>query len=641
MDFWRTVLRPSTPLAPELPKKPVIEYPKVDVTKYIKSSINDIPVVKKDSDIYHCPLTMAVTPLIHNPEKIPVSEYPLDEALKCSNCGTICNTKSVLFQEDKNFLCNICKTKNELGVNTENQVKSVQFHVNMVEYPFHDTTLPNSPVKNILLLEKSELTVNHGLFAKTVDKLIKKINTLKSGYFSIFLLNKSLTIPKISDDRTKFSYSSYPDISEIILPGQDSIFFNIAEEKELLIKYIQYIAEFDQGTCANGLFEIIDSVAASYAGQNVMTTIVASTLKLGTMEEAKQLGHKLLLSLSHFDLFIMNPSIDSPPNFESVGEFSMLNNSHLSVFNAIQVEMISDDIIYRTFVQKCPAALVTVSHPAFLNIKDIKGCGMRRTLNSFIMTVAEPGDTIFFMYEHANEKVDFTFPSLTYQMRIIKEDGSAVVQVATYGLNIVDNALTVFKNANIGVFLQHYIIQAIEDGRELSDELVMLSSLDKIIKDVMESNMVKLMLGATGEGEYINNFKLAKVLFGAAQRLLNFVRASEILSRTPEEFLMFVAPMCYQLQQDTREVPKRVYLNNLHPKSGAMFIQYDDRHSIILLHESEDINEWLKYLNEPPLRVVLKEITHTPCIEILHPVVNATSRIYNTINKCMTAQALQ
>lgn len=634
LSFWRTILGPPKPQMPEIKREEVREYPKVNVEKYITSSINFIPINKRDKELLRAPFTVAVTPIISDPENIPKMEYSFEEAPKCGNCGTICNAKTIIFNDSTKYLCGTCKAANEIPIAMDEKFKSNQFHVNMVEYPYTDQALANAPIKNIFVLEKSELTVNHGLFSKTIEKLINRIKTLKSGYFSFILLTNTLTVPKISEDRTKFAYSSYPDCFEMQCPSADSIFFDLSTEQDLLIQYITSISELSQGTISSSLFELIDSIGSSYAGQNVMTTICTSTIPTGTMEEAKELGHKLLLSLSHFDLFIMNPSIDTQPDYASVGELSMLNNSHINIFNPVQVESASDDIIYRIFCQKCPAALVSSTHPPFLAIKDIKGCGMMRTQNSFIMTAAEPGDTFFFFYDYIVDQVEFTNPSILYQMRLTHDDGSTSITVATYSFSLVNNNKSVMDHANIDLILQSYIIQAIEDGREKADELVMLSSLDKIRDDFLNQPFLQLMLTASGN----NNFRYACVCFGTASKLLNFIRASDIMSKMPREFGWYCMPRFYWLQRNTTEVPNLLTLNGFNRfVSGAMFIKYDSRHSLIILAENEDMNEWIDLLNKSPLKEVIQQISTTPSVELIHPKVNATHKTYITINKCMTA----
>ena len=219
-------------------------------------------------------------------------------------------------------------------------------------------------------------------------------------------------------------------------------------------------------------------------------------------------------------------------------------------------------------------------------------------------------------------------------MRLTHDDGSTSITVATYSFSLVNNNKSVMDHANIDLILQSYIIQAIEDGREKADELVMLSSLDKIRDDFLNQPFLQLMLTASGN----NNFRYACVCFGTASKLLNFIRASDIMSKMPREFGWYCMPRFYWLQRNTTEVPNLLTLNGFNRfVSGAMFIKYDSRHSLIILAENEDMNEWIDLLNKSPLKEVIQQISTTPSVELIHPKVNATHKTYITINKCMTA----
>ncbi|EAY23292.1 Sec23/Sec24 zinc finger family protein [Trichomonas vaginalis G3] len=631
MNFWRTVLGPSKVPSTGVQKETKIEYPKVNVDKYITSTIKYLPVYKKDKDIIKVPFTIAVTPVISEPEKIPKMEYRYDEAPRCHNCGTICNPKSILFEGDQKFLCNICKSNNDLGPNMKEKVKSNQFHVNMVEYPFKDTTLANSPLRNVFIIEKSESTIKTGLFRKTLDKLTKHVKTLKSGYFSLFILTNTLTIPQINENRQEFSNLIFEDFIDLKLPSIDSVFFDISKEKDLLIQYINSTDDLQPNQTQSNIFEIIDSISPSYAGKNVMFTMVTSTVTIGKMSEAKELGHKLLSLLSHFDLFVMaQKDVDYSP----LSELSMLNNSHLTIFGEDQIEFLSDDILYRIFCQKCPAALITCKHPSFVSIKEIKGCGISRNENSFITTVCQPNDTFFFFFEYTTDHIEFTSPSMIFETRLTHEDGSTTLTVYSLSFSVVNNHMSVMQNANVDLILQSYIMHAIDDGRNKGDEQMMLQTLDKLKEEYLDETFVQLMLTATGD----NMMKYARICFGTAAKILNYETACEVYTKTPQEFGYFFVPKYLFLTDETKEVPPLKYLNGFNKfDHGALFVKRDSRHSVILLAQNEEIKEWIENLNELPLKVIMRKILTTPSLEMIHPRENQTNRTFILLSKCITA----
>ena len=641
MEFLRSIgFKPSDfnkPKPIEEPKKPV--FPVVDVRNFVSSSYTQLPLRKADITRLNFPFACAVTPIPQNIETIPVptTNYEYKDAPACQFCRTPVTKKTIICQDNTCYLCNICGKKGTLGINAPTYLDSAQLNVPVVDMPYTDDENPPIPIKNLFILEKSAPTVESGLFYDLISKLLVHIKTLDHGYFSFFLLTTGLNIPIISKDRNSFSISSYPDSTDAILPEDTSkIFFDLSkeEEKNLLIKFIETAVEkIQENMPVSSILEIIDSVTSSYEKKNIFSTMVTCTANPGELADAKILGNKLLQSNGHFDLFCMNPSPQQQPNYDGISEFSMLNNSHLIVFNTVQIQNMIDDIIYRIFCTKSGRALVMANVPPFLEVKDIRGCGLMRTHNSIMLTCIEPGDTVYFFFNYVQDTIPAPSPSIVFQTRLMGEDGRRWARVAVYNFCIVNNMATATQKSNFNVIYASYMLQCIEHGRESSDDLKMQDEVDKLRNLIVEDNFIKMMLLSCG------NARLGEVTsyFAVIKKLVNYVRSAEIMSKTPLDYERFILPHGYLMMLNTAQVDGPFKIHNYNLTKGALLIQIDYDHSVILLADCEDVSVWATSISSPPLSDLIATYSTARTIEVMHSKLSHDSKVYITLMKCMTA----
>ena len=642
MSFLK-LFTPSPQIPKVIPEKvepPKPLFPKVDVTDFINSSYTVLPVKKEDLTRVPLPFVCSVTPIPKDESDLPIQEATYDyvDAPKCQNCNTLANSKVIMCPDNVCYLCNMCSKKSSLGIKAAEYVSSPQLNVPVVQFPFADVTKHSERIKNLLILEKTFPTVEKGLFNELVEKFIDNITKMDSGLFSFFVLTTGLTVPVISNDRTSFKISVYPDATDAILPSSHKMFFDLATEKELFIKCIRTLADSPRASIPmSTIFEVIDSVTTAFVDQNVFSTMVTCTINNGEIEEAKALGNKLLINNGHFDLFCMNPSPNNQPEYKAVAEFSMLNNSHLVVFNSIQIPNIINDILYRVFCKKSGRTMIMCTMPKFAGVADIMGCGIRRTSNSFTLTAVEPGDTIYFVYEYVEEKIDIPSPSFLFQMRLMKEDGTRYIRTAVYAFSIASNFASVMKKSNIGVFMSSFLIQAIEAGREASDEFKMQDEIDKIKNTIFDDNFTKMMLFAASN----DAFRFSVTSLSVMKKLVNYVRAAEILSKAPYEIERYVTPKAYVLNLGNPNIGDPVYIHNIKLNNGALLIQYDDDHTAILLAANEKMEDWAAAINQEPLNQIIAAYSTARSIDLMHPQLSKESKVFVTIDKCMKAPLLQ
>ena len=642
MEFLRSIgFKPSDfiekPKLVEEPKKP--EFPLVDVLDFVKSSYTTLIQRKIDFDRLHFPFSCAVTPIPKNIDSIPVptTDYEYKDAPICQNCRTPITKKTIIYQDNTCFLCNVCSTKGTLGINAPTYLNSPQLNVPVVDLPYTDEENQPIPIKNLFIFEKSSPTLESGLFLDLISKLLIQIKSLNHGFFSFFLLTNGLNIPIISKNRNSFSISSYPDSADVILPQEtEKIFFDLSieEEKNLLIKFIETVIEkVPEGIPTNTLLEIIDSVTSSYEKKNIFSTMVSSTANPGTIEDAIKLGNKLLQTNGHFDLFCMNPSPQQQPNYDGISEFSMLNNSHLIVFNPVQVQTIIDDILYRIFCQKSGRALIMVNIPPYFEVKNIIGCGLMRTHNSIMLTCIEPGDTVYFFFDYLQDSITGISPSMVFQMRLMGEDGRRWARIAVYNYSVNNNMSKATSTSNFDVVYASFMLQCIEHGRESNDDLKMQDEVDKLRKMILEDNFIKLMLCTFPEPK-VNE---VTSFFAVIKKLVNYVRSAEIMSKTPLDYHRFIIPQGYLMMLNTPNIDGPFAIHNYQLTNGALLIQIDDDHSVVLLADVEAPSAWVSSISVPPLSDIIAAYSTARSIEIMHPKLSHDSKVYITLMKCMTA----
>ena len=311
----------------------------------------------------------------------------------------------------------------------------------------------------------------------------------------------------------------------------------------------------------------------------------------------------------------------------------MLNNSHLLVFNPIQVQHVTDDIMWRIFCRKSARALILVNKNDFFDITDIRGCGLRRTQNSIFLTCLEPGDTVYFTFTYAGPKQNTARPSMVFQMRLRDADGLLFVRTACYNFSLVNNMTTLFQKMNYDVTYASLMLQCIDHGRENNDDLTMQDEVENLRDQIIFDNFIKLLICSAGATR-IHEFES---FFAVIKKLVNYVRSAEIMSKTPLDYMRFILPYGFLVMLGSNQVEGPIKLHKFTLQKGALLIQINNDHTVLLLADSEDINQWAASVAFPPLSDIIAQYSTARSLEVMHSKTSGESKVFVTLMKCMTA----
>ena len=158
---------------------------------YVSSSHHFVPVYKRDLVKMKIPFVISVTPFPRAIDPPVLSERTFQHSPKCRNCTGIANNRYIKCPDGITWLCHHCMAKNSFSEKFPRIDGSAQARNSIVDFAFpkkadgsNKIIAPTSnPEFYFLVMERTEATIDNGLFSATIQKVKEFLASLNSGYF--------------------------------------------------------------------------------------------------------------------------------------------------------------------------------------------------------------------------------------------------------------------------------------------------------------------------------------------------------------------------------------------------------------------------------------------------------------------------
>lgn len=640
--------------------------------EYVRSSHLQIPMSHSDLKSMNIPFVLAVTPFqqTDSPFKPPTLKYDLNSIPLCTNCHSFLNT---LYSknEDSKLICPVCHQKNKIPLNFD----FLMMNSNETKSSVYDTYFPeakqdsaskeqNDPINPpsmecqtyLLSIERSEATINNGLFQNTIEKIRETFSQKTTGVITIFVYDSYLHVPFIPyNNRNKsFSIMSICDLSDdkTVLPPAKSLFFDLETEKSLFNQYLDFLISSLSNFTSNPtlplvkVFDLVRILNIFCQKLKIPSVIVTSQNPIGTSEEFRNFGLEILRRTSPFKFFCVTPPSSNPPDFTPLSEFSFIVNSKCQVFSQCQINYLPIDIINELQVPVFSEIIVYMSLPDYFQIVDIKGPGLRRSEKAFILPYMSPNDSVYVYLDYKVSKLKPITHSIQAQVRYLDSHRKRYVRVTSLCFYCVNNNASVAHHVNYDVYLASLFTSCIDKAREFSDTNKAVEEIKRIRKDFHENQFSKLYF-LSQPGIVAPKINCA---FSVAEYFLSDqMNYPLIFGRSPVDVSRFFVPIGYSiLHIDSNLFQGPMTLCNLQFSFSALYVKMNNRRALLIINDqyareagqeefNNFVNTWTDSISKQPLSDVINNICHGEenVIEIIIPSLSADHNLYKHVLTCI------
>ncbi|OHT03519.1 hypothetical protein TRFO_29131 [Tritrichomonas foetus] len=606
---------------------------------YIRSSHLQIPVFKQDITNLKMPFVVAVTPFPRDAPAPLTLNYTFQHAPICKNCTAIASNRYIKCPDGLNWLCQECSTKNEFSDKFQPIENSLQSKVSIVDTYFPrpqddpNKILPPSsrPSFYFLVIERTDATINNGLFKATLDKIRETILTKNKGLFSVFVYDTFLHFPVVNSESMSFSMSTIMDLEDAQLPPAESCFFQLDSEKELITKYLDYLENGIQVLPPMiKLFDLVKMLNTFAWRARIPIVYVTSQVDVGTSEEYRNLSLEILRNTTSMKFMCLKPA-GSGPDFSPLSEFAMVINARVTIFSQSQVNYLPTDIINTMLEPTYVDVLIFTIMPPCFKIADVKGNGLRRSEQTFTIPYMSPNDTVYFYIDYNVGKIDQASPSVQFQVRFIDAKHQRYIRTMSTAFTLVNNISTVASLCDYDVFIASSYIRCIDKAREFDTSSAALEELSKVRGEFTNDSFSKLFFLSL---DPLTRQKIECAL-SVGKHFLIPTNYPMILGRSPIDISRFFAPLAYKFNLYSTELQGPFTLSGCRINSGALYIQLNNSRGLVLLSDNEDVNKWVEAVGQSPISDLIATICHERVIEIIAPSISADHTLYRHVLTCI------
>lgn len=604
---------------------------------YIHSSHRQIPVHSRDVAKMKLPIVAAITPFPRNTTPPPILSYPFQNAPICKQCGAIASNRYIKCPDSVHWLCQCCSNKNAFTAKFQPIENSFQSQVSVVDAFLPKD--PNEPFKILppcykpdfffLIIERTDATMNNGLFKTILDKLRETLLT-KSGRLAIFYYDTYLHIPMISKERGFFHVSTIFDLEGALLPPAESCFFQIEKDGEILNKYLDYLENAPVLPPMMKLFDLVKAINAFSSRARIPTVFLTSQVEIGTSTQYREFALSQMKNAVPLKFLCLTPFM-APPDFSPLSELSLLLNSKVQVFSQSQLNYLPTDLlnalIEPTFIDPL---IYVILHPS-LKIIDVKGNGIRRTEQSFSTAYLSPNDTIYVFLGYKNATMDQPSPSIQFQVRYHDSRRRRYIRTISYSYTLVDNMGTVTQLYDFDVYIASVFIRCIDKAKEFGSPQAALDQFKIIREEFVDDKFARLFYFSL---EPLTRSKIENA-FGVAPYFLTQINFPLIMGRGPIDISLFFAPEAYMFDSHSTQMQGPITLSGVKIASGALYIRLNNGRGLILLGEKENVQQWVEAIGVPPINELINSVCKERVIEIVAPSISSEHNLYKHVMMCI------
>lgn len=610
---------------------------------YLRCTYRLLPVNKTDFEKIRIPFACAVTPFPKDMPEPPLLPLEFINWSICSKCHAVAAGKYIICpNRDENYnlcyLCSVCNTKNAFDND----------HPNIEDYPQSkelaiDAYYPESAdmvakykrepsiiqKRHLLIIEHSDGTIANGVFSSIIEKLKETVKLLDSGWFSVFVYNKTLLYPMISKDHKSFKIMTYCDLDGAIFPSIKSLVFNLKHSKDLFLSYLDYLQTLPASPPTIKMYDLIRVTHLLVDKNRFSTVIVTSQAPIGEPEDYKDLGLELIRGSSSIDFVCISPH-QFVPNYSALNEYIIFTNGKLCVKSQSQSHLIPQEVLKHLFTTRRFEPVVYAAIPEGIKLLDIQGCGLRRTAHGFALTSISPGDTIYFYFTYSSNRLELTSPSLQFQCKYLDPLGQCHVRVISCQFNFVNNMSTLYEAVDFDAYAATCLTNGISKAREFEQTEDIRQHLD--YSTIRDKFSILFFLNQESE----TRTKVKNVVeYG--RKLLNKEEILHIFGRNPIDIVSYTSPRGYHFtfNLNTESINQPVYITGFRLDSGALYIKLDDKRAVIYLAKQENYVAWAKAVNQPPINDFIATICQENSVELLHHSISESNPLYQHITKIL------
>lgn len=610
---------------------------------YLRSSHYTLPKDQHDFQKMKIPLVIGVTPFPSVSTAPPLLDCNFRQVPHCPNCGAIVNYQPDYCQNGASFICKFCHDKvTQWGLNAspnsplysssvfdtyfpESTEKETSFNENSRKIKF-------TPELHLLVIEKTEATWKSGLFIETIKKIKEMIMELDEGYYSVFVFNKLLKVPYITGNNKGLRIINIVDLSSDVLPTPDKIFFNLKTQKELFLGFMDILMEEEEVLIPSLiLYDLITSLMIYCNKYGIPALLVTSQNEVGFIDKYREFGFKAMKLFCSFNICCVrsNDKIDYSP----LSELALLANVHVSIYSQEQNNILPQTIINMLLQPNFPNIIVNGVIPSEFKIVDIKGSGLRRTNNSFLISSLSENDTIYFYLEYDVSSLNTLTQFIQFHCRYFDYKRQRIVRIMSMSFNIGD-LQNVSINTDFDMFIASFVISAIDKARENQNANSAINEIKKYKSIYFDDKF------AVSFFRQQPSFITCKVqsAFINAGKLLTSESFSYLMSNSPSNISLFLSPIGYSFNLNSTEMQGPFPISGYKLESGALYIKMSVNNAVILLSSCEDIEQWSQAIVSSPTNELINQACTEKVIEILSPLTSKKHPFYIQLSKCMMIQ---
>lgn len=626
----------------------------------------EIPLARSELKEMNIPLVLSITPFPRQYKTSPpILPLPFSQIPVCKNCNCVLNYKSSIREEK--YFCSVCRTPNKLSPDFSYRLKNfpeIKQSVYDIYFPdrkLREDEIIQKPIETpklfLLVIERSEITINNGIFVKTIQKIKETFINRNDGVISVFVFDSQLHVPlTFYKNKQNFKILSICDIEDenTTLPEAKFLFFDVKTEKKILVEYLDFLisstsTDLSQINSFNllkmyDLVKVLDSFCRDF---KIPISIIASRCPIGTIVQYQNLALEIIRNSTSFKFFCINPSNETARSndFTALSTFSMIVNSKCQVYSLCQVNSLPGDIINEMLDSIYFDNLFFVIIPQHFSIIDIKGPGLRRSENSIMIPAISPGDSVYAYLDYSVRSIQAGTHNIQAYVRFLDSHRRRFIRIINLSLyGSAGDPLVMYQDISYNVFIASTIISFVDKARESSEMKIPIEEFTAVVKKFVENNNIYVLAQGSLVNPTINSaFAMARVFF---QNPMNFPL---IMGKSPLDVVRFFVPLGYSIDNvNSVEMKGPFLLNNLNFYFGALYVKMHNKRALIIINEhaegykTEMAQEWVGAISRPPLQnsIQLASQEENKVIEIIFPSISADHNLYKHVMACIKTNCI-
>jgi len=606
---------------------------------FIQSSYSVFPRKLDEINKIGVPIVVSVTPLTENMVHIDLSSSVLKESVKCHKCKAFASKGSHFIPNMDTFTCNLCGTKS--GINTQNRlVNETQSSKNdfdiFIPYESNNSHIPSvhySPKGQVYVVELSQSTYDNGIYLSLIETIESRFLSLDRVNVTIFIINNGLILPNISIDGDKISISHVCDIDNASILPYECVFFSMKTQKKLFQQYIDYIKTLSPKKSDYNIVGLLKACLTIESPKSHVVSVFFSEVTIPQSDLFYEFALESLKNENGVDLYyLINEKF--PPNLDPIVEYCMLMNSQFRVFTSDQKLTIPNEILEGSFKRRVYEVTIINCTSPYIELIDIKGCGIRKSSNAYYIETLTVDDTIYFYFNYRKGTIDKENLSIQFQVKFYDSYYNCYVRVLNHSFIVSADPISVKNGINYELFVSGLIIDGIEKARENHNIQSISNEILPVISNKLKNQYLKDLI------QYQPQIVSSRIFHGlrTSPVIINAFGLSSVSGKSPQTIFNYLSPLTYRILIDGRILHPQC-LSGQTIGNDAFLVRVTDRKAFLIHQNPQELDTWVSLLTKTEINRAIGNTFPGICIEILsmdskHPIIGYITHCINTSILC-------